>query len=68
MNMWTILAIIAVFAVALVVAGIAMTGTVTADKQVSSGCGSCNGKCTAENNCGKQGCTAAETGTCNCGK
>jgi len=68
MNMWTIIAIIALFAVTIVVAGIAMTGTVIADKQVLGGCGSCNGKCTADNNCGKQGCTAAETGTCNCGK
>jgi len=66
--MWTILAIIAVFAVAIVVAGISLTGSVVADKQVSGGCGNCNGKCTADNNCGKQGCSAAETGICNCGK
>jgi len=66
--MWTIIAIIAVFAVAVAVAGISMSGSVVADKQVSGGCGNCNGKCTADNNCGKLECSAAETGTCNCGK
>jgi len=56
----------------IVVAGIitvaSFTGYVTADKQASGGCGSYNGKCTAESNCGQAGCSAAKTGTCNCGK
>jgi len=33
------------------------------------GCGSCAGKCTADNNCGLSSCSAVSSGTaCGCGK
>lgn len=34
----------------------------------TSGCGSCNGQCSAENNCGLSTCAAASGGTCGCSK
>ena len=36
--------------------------------KTSSGCGSCNGSCTAEKNCGLAGCEATTGGSCTCGK
>ena len=67
MNTWIIAAIV----IGLLVVGvIAVNGFVAAQQnaKTTSGCGTCSGKCTADSNCGKEGCTAAKTGTCNCGK
>jgi len=33
----------------------------------STGCGSCNGGCTADSNCGLSSCGAANGGACTCG-
>jgi hypothetical protein len=33
-----------------------------------TGCGSCNGQCSATSNCGLATCGAATGGTCGCGK
>lgn len=38
------------------------------NKASTGGCGSCNGECTAEKNCGLAGCGAANGGACTCGK
>jgi len=62
--------------IVLVIAGLLLVTVVAVNAYVSnqpvvkttSGCGSCNGQCTAESGCGKAGCSAAATGTCNCGK
>jgi hypothetical protein len=35
---------------------------------VNSGCGKCNGSCTAETNCGLAGCGATNGGECTCNK
>lgn len=37
----------------------------TAEKQIKS-CSECQGKCTAENNCGLATCQALNSGTCGC--
>jgi len=64
MNLWIIAAIVVGL---LLVAGIAMATFTTADKVAESGCKSCNGKCTAENNCGLATCGAVNGGKCGCG-
>lgn len=38
------------------------------ETSTSTGCGSCNGSCTAESNCGLSSCGAANGGECTCGK
>jgi len=38
------------------------------NKASSSSCGSCNGECTAEKNCGLASCGATSGGSCTCGK
>lgn len=35
---------------------------------VNTGCGKCNGSCTADSNCGLAGCGAANGGECTCNK
>lgn len=52
----------------LLLAVFAVAGYITAQQpaKTTSSCSRCNNQCTAESNCGKSGCTAKETGTCNC--
>ena len=65
MNLWTIMAIAIGL---LILGGIALSVATTAEKTAESGCKSCNGKCTAEKNCGLASCGAANGGACGCGK
>ncbi|MFA6023389.1 MAG: hypothetical protein WC781_04860 [Candidatus Pacearchaeota archaeon] len=68
MNMWIIGAII----VGLVL--VAGTMVIAAEQNnnttpvTQKSCGGCNGKCTAESNCGLATCGAANGKTCGCGK
>jgi len=62
MNTWIIVGIIATL---LVFGGIAVYAST--NPSTSSGCGACDGKCTAEKNCGLATCGAANGGTCSCG-
>ena len=67
MNLWMIGAIIA----GLLIIGIFAASSFTTAQnfgKTSTGCRSCDGKCTSENNCGESTCSAANTGICNCGK
>lgn len=68
MNIWVIAAIVVGLLVIAGIAVVSMTGYASADKIASGGCKSCNGKCTAESNCGQAGCGAASGGACTCGK
>jgi hypothetical protein len=52
----------------LIISGIAITQFTMAQPKIKTSCGNCNGKCTAENNCRQESCSALKTGTCNCGK
>lgn len=66
---WAIIAlIVGLMIIAGVVAVVSFTGNVTADNVVSGGCQSCNGKCTAENNCGSASCGTTTGGKCSCSK
>jgi len=54
---------------------LAVTGFAIAKPEVNAsaevqktGCGSCNGQCNSESNCGLATCGAATGGTCGCGK
>ncbi|MBM3234179.1 hypothetical protein FJZ19_03725 [Candidatus Pacearchaeota archaeon] len=67
MNYW-IIALIVGLIVIVGIAAVSFTGYATADKVVSGGCKSCDGKCTITSGCGNPSCTAATTGKCSCGK
>lgn len=63
--------IIASLALILIVAGVFGVNAYridASDTQTSIGCGSCNGGCTGDNNCGLSSCGAANGGECTCGK
>lgn len=63
---WQLMALVIVGL--LIISGIAISQFTMAQEKAKTGCGSCNGKCTAKNNCGQESCSAMKTGTCNCGK
>ena len=67
MNLWIMAAI--VVGVLAIGAVFALNTVVAQDKpaNTNAGCGSCNGKCTAESNCGLATCGAANNGKCSCG-
>lgn len=68
MNWMIIALIVGLIVIAGVITIASFTGYVTADKQASGGCQSCNGKCTSESGCGLSGCAAATGSKCSCGK
>ena len=63
---WQLIAIVIVSL--LIISGIAVTQFTMAQEKAKTSCGSCDGKCTVEKNCGQASCSAATTGTCSCGK
>jgi len=66
MNKWIITVIITSI---IVLAIFAVTSYTNAQQPVkTTSCSGCDGKCTSESSCGKTGCSAKETGTCNCNK
>ena len=66
---WVIIAlVVGLIVIAGIITVASFTGYVTADKVVSGGCQSCNGECTADNNCGNPSCGATTGGKCSCGK
>jgi len=70
MNKWIVLGIVCLLVVSSVV--FATVGKTNETKQASqtavkTGCGSCNGGCTAEKNCGVATCGAVSGGKCTCG-
>ena len=70
MNMWIIVAVaIGMLAIAgiFVVSAVTNNDTPTSNTE-STGCGSCNGQCTAESGCGQATCGASNGGKCTCGK
>jgi len=64
MNKWIVLGIVCLLAVSSIVfAAVNKTSETTATKQTTTtGCGSCNGGCTAEKNCGVATCGAVSGG------
>lgn len=64
MKTWIIVAIIVGVLVLGSVAAYALTDSTT----LPTSCGSCDGKCNAENGCQKATCTASTTGKCSCGR
>jgi hypothetical protein len=70
MKAWMIVAIaVAMLAVAgIVAANLALVGAADSTQQQITSCQSCQGRCTAENNCGLDSCRAAEGKACNCGQ
>jgi hypothetical protein len=52
----------------LLLAVFAVAGYISAQQpaKTTGSCSGCNNQCTAESSCEKIGCTAKETGTCNC--
>ncbi len=70
MKTYTIIAI-ALLLVAIIAAGvyaINLKGTDVVITTKSCGSASCNGSCTAENNCGSSSCGATTGGACTCGQ
>jgi len=68
MNKWIILGIVCLLVVSSVVfAAVSNKTTETSQTAVKTGCGSCNGGCTAEKNCGVATCGAVSGGKCTCG-
>ena len=67
MNLWVIALVLGLLAVtAIVVTGVS---TVRAESPKQISCSSCDGKCTADSNCGLSTCGAVTgTGTCGCGR
>jgi hypothetical protein len=78
MKVWLIVAIVAglfvlgglavVQALDKPVADSSETSTTSPSYSCGASGGSCNGGCTAENNCGMAGCRAATGGSCGCGR
>jgi len=72
MNAWTIVALVIGLVLIAGVFVVAYSSKVNAsaetNKAPKTSCGSCNGGCTAEKNCGAASCGATSGGTCNCGK
>lgn len=72
MKMWIIativMALIVIGAVAITTMNVATADTAKTDTTAKS-CGSCNGQCSANNNCGLATCGAVSgSGSCGCGK
>lgn len=70
MKMWIIASAILVLLVVGIFGANALIFNSNEKIQTSTitGCGSCNGGCTADNNCGLSSCGAANGGECTCGK
>jgi uncharacterized low-complexity protein len=65
MNIW----IIAAAVIGLIaITGVVFVSSVSATEQDEEQQETCGQSCTAENNCGRASCQAAQTGTCGCGK
>lgn len=72
MNIWTIVALVIALAMVAGTLVVAYSDKVNASTETKdapkTGCGSCNGQCTANKNCGAATCGATNGGSCNCGK
>lgn len=66
MKTWIIVGIVLV----LVVGGFFAVSALQSDNKpvLNTGCGKCNGSCTADSNCGLAGCGAVNGGECACNK
>ena len=67
MKYWIIASVVLVLAFAGIF-GVSAYLTSNSDTQKIGGCGSCNGSCTADSNCGLSSCGATNGGQCTCGK
>jgi len=68
MKTWIIAAVIVGLLIAASIGTLSLTKADIAPVKVqSSGCGACNGKCTASSNCGLSTCGASSGGSCSCG-
>jgi len=67
MKIWIIASMLVVLAIGGFFAVNALQDDTT-KTPTTTGCGKCNGSCTAENNCGLAGCGAVNGGECTCNK
>lgn len=67
MKYWIIASLVLVLVIAGVF-GVNAYRANSSDIPTVAGCGSCNGGCTVDSNCGLSSCGAANGGECTCGK